>query len=216
MSSNKIITILVDNDSWIISHAEKLKQNLNQLGYNTLLARTVEDIQEGWICFLLGCIHLVPNNYLRRNKHNLVVHESDLPKGRGFAPMAWQILEGENEISICLLDAAEEADAGDIWIKDTLSLSGTELCREWRNLQGLKTIELCEKFVKNYSELTPRSQEGSSTNYPRRTPKDSQLDINKSIKENFNLLRIVDNERYPAFFELNGVKFKLKIEKYER
>lgn len=213
MSNNKNITILVDNDSWIIPYAKKLEKNLNQLGYNTLLVRTAEEIREGWVCFLLGCIHLVSNNYLQRNKHNLVIHESDLPNGRGFAPMAWQILEGENEIPICLLDAAAEADAGDIWIKDVISLTGTELCSEWRNLQGLKTIELCEKFVKNYNQLTPLSQEGSSTHYPRRTPKDSQLDIDKSIKENFNLLRVVDNERYPAFFEVNGVKYKLIIVK---
>jgi len=44
--------------------------------------------------------------------------------------------------------------------------------------------------------------------------------ILQTIKSNvlsiiINLLRIVDNEKYPAFFELNGCKYKLKVEKYE-
>ena len=38
-------------------------------------------------------------------------------------------------------------------------------------------------------------------------------DSNKSLKEQFNLLRIVDNINYPAFFELDRHKYILKIEK---
>ena len=34
------------------------------------------------------------------NKNNIVVHASDLPKGRGFSPMSWQILEGKNKIKL--------------------------------------------------------------------------------------------------------------------
>ena len=36
--------------------------------------------------------------------------------------------------------------------------------------------------------------------------------INKTIKEQFNLLRIVNNQEYPAFFEIDGRKYKLTIE----
>lgn len=36
---------------------------------------------------------------------------------------------------------------------------------------------------------------------------------NKTIREQFNFLRVVDNERYPVYFELNGMQFVLKIEK---
>ena len=37
--------------------------------------------------------------------------------------------------------------------------------------------------------------------------------INKTIKEQFNLLRIVDNNYYPAFFEYNGYRYKIQINK---
>ena len=56
-------------------------------------------------------------------------------------------------------------------------------------------------------------QEGEETFYNRRNSKDAELDINKTIKEQFNLLRISDNERYPAFFKIEGKKYSLKIYK---
>ena len=37
--------------------------------------------------------------------------------------------------------------------------------------------------------------------------------MSKSIDEQFNLLRVCDNERYPAFFYKDGVKYILKINK---
>ena len=94
-------------------------------------------------------------------------------------------------------------------------MRGDELCSEWRKLQGLKTIELCVEFVEKYEELTPVDQKGEPTYYRRRSASDSQLDPDKTIREQFNLLRVVDNSRYPAYFELNGIKYKIKIEKME-
>ncbi len=41
--------------------------------------------------FFLGCSKIAGPDVLNRNKYNLVVHESALPKGKGFAPVAWQI-----------------------------------------------------------------------------------------------------------------------------
>lgn len=76
-----------------------------------------------------------------------------------------------------------------------------------------KKIEMCLKFLESYVGKTPKKQDGEESFYPKRTPEDCELDINKTIKEQFNLLRIVDNELYPAFFKYNGIKYKLKIEK---
>lgn len=211
--TGSVITILVDNDSWILPYAEKLLENLGNQGYVSKLARRAEDIEQGWICFLLGCVRLVRPKYLERNQFNLVVHESALPKGRGFAPMAWQILNGENEIPICLLEAsADEADAGDIWLQDTIQLTGMELVPEWRAAQGEKTIELCARFVNEYEQLQPIPQTGSPSWYPRRTPLDSELDLDKPLGEQLNLLRVVDNERYPAYIKLGDQKLIIKVE----
>ena len=70
---------------------------------------------------------------------------------------------------------------------------------------------MCLNFIENYNKLLPQKQEGKETIYPRRRPKDSELDITKTIEEQFNLLRIVDNEKYPAFFNIDGKEYILKI-----
>ena len=210
---NKTISILVDNDSWILPFASLLGKKINEFGYEVVLARHHDEICTGWINFILGCIHIIPKNILTKNRHNLVVHESLLPHGKGFAPMSWQILEGKNEIPICLIEATEELDAGDIWLVDSIHLDGTELNAEWREKQGLKSIAMCLSFIRNYADLKPTPQSGVASYYRRRRPQDSELDVNKSIRQQFNLLRITDNQSYPAFFYLDGVKYKLEIDK---
>jgi len=213
-SEERKVTVLVDNDSWILPHAEDLVLKFKDLNIDAVLARSAEEIQSGWMCFFLGCVNIVKSEFLSRNQHNLVVHESDLPKGRGFAPMSWQILSGEREIPICLLEASDgEADAGNIWLKDKICLQGYELLSEWRNLQGQKTVDLCLEAVKSYNRIKPVRQIGDPSFYVKRKPKDSELDVDSTIRKQFNLLRVVDNERYPAFFFIDGRKYYLFIEK---
>jgi methionyl-tRNA formyltransferase len=180
-------------------------------GFKASLCRHASEIDHGWILFILGCTRILDENILNKNTYNLVVHESALPKGKGFAPMSWQILAGQNEIPISLISAATKVDSGDIWLTDTIKLLGHELHDEWRNLQGLKTIELCLKFIAQYPKLQPQKQNGEESFYTRRTPSDSMLDINQSVKDQFNLLRIVDNKNYPAYFKYRGKKYTLTI-----
>ncbi|MEZ9645221.1 hypothetical protein AB4307_04100 [Vibrio sp. 10N.261.52.C2] len=206
-------SILVDNDSWILPYVEDLKVMLENLGVTCKLIRNENQIPNGDVCFLLGCTRIVKEESLKKNIYNLVVHESDLPNGKGFAPMAWQILDGKNEIMFSLIEATNTVDSGDIWLQSGLSLRGDELCEEWRHLQGKKTVEMCVNFVREFDKLSPRKQAGSESFFRRRTPKDSEIDTTKSIDELFELLRVVDNQRYPAFFYKNGIKYNMKIEK---
>ena len=138
-----------------------------------------------------------------------------MPQGKGWAPLFWQILEGRNKIPIVLFDATPEVDAGDIYIKDYIRLEGHELHDEIRRLQAQKSIEMCLYFLENYENFKPINQSGKETYYARRTPKDSELEIDKSICEQFNLLRIVKNDEFPAFFLHQGCKYFVKIFKEE-
>lgn len=207
------VSVLVDNDSWILPYATKLVESLKVEGIKCKLYRKHNDVASGDICFMLGCTKIVKDEVLKKNRFNLVIHESDLPKGKGFAPVAWQIIEGMDSIPVCLIEAGSNVDSGDIWLKDVIKLDGTELCNEWRAKQGEISIKLALKFVANFLELKNQKQEGAPSFYARRTPNDSELDIDKSINEQFSLLRTVDNVNYPAFFYRNGIKYKLLIEK---
>lgn len=211
----KVISILVDNDSWILPYAQQLLDELST-HYQCQLLRHAKDIPQGDVCFLLGCVHLLAKDILARNQYNLVVHESDLPKGKGFAPMAWQILGKQNSIPVCLIEADESADSGKIWLQDTITLTGDELHDEWRAKQGEISVKMALDFIENFSTLSAKQQQGQESYYPKRTPKDSELDIHRSIAEQFDLLRVVSNQDYPAFFIKDGVKYKLEIYRDEQ
>lgn len=213
MNNTLKITILTDKNSWMKPYINVLAADFKKLGHIVDVIFSKNDLKKGDVAFFLGCYEIIKKDKLSLNKYNLVVHESALPEGKGWSPMGWQILEGKKEIPITLFEANEFVDAGDIYLQDKIILDGTELFNEWRKKQAEKTSEMCLKFIKNYNKIKPLKQEGKETFYPKRTSKDDELDINKTIKEQFNLLRITDNENYPAHFTINGCKYYLKIEK---
>jgi len=176
------------------------------------------DIPDGELCFMLSCSKLVTSDILKRNKHNLVVHESDLPQGKGWSPMTWQVLEGKQEIPVTLFEAVEAVDSGPIYLQGSMLLEGHELVDELRAKQADATLSLCRNFVDRYPEITQQAvpQAGEESFYQRRRVDDSRIDLQKTIAEQFNLLRVVDNECYPAFFDWQGQRYTIKIEKAEQ
>ncbi|WP_416861252.1 UDP-4-amino-4,6-dideoxy-N-acetyl-beta-L-altrosamine N-acetyltransferase, partial [Helicobacter ganmani] len=100
-------------------------------------------------------------------------------------------------------------------LQETLHLSGLELYEELREKQARMCQKLCLEFLEKFPTLSPKAQSGEESFYPKRTPKDSELDINQSLESQFNLLRIASNEEFPAFFVKNGKKFVLKIYAYD-
>ena len=74
-------------------------------------------------------------------------------------------------------------------------------------------IKLIKKFLSKYPKIRGTSQFGKPSFNEKRNSNHSELDINKSIKDQFNLMRISDNEKYPAFFNFRNNKYILKIYK---
>ena len=206
------ISLIVDNDSWIIPYVQRLQESLKK-EERVNFYRASSEVKEGLIAFYLGCTNIVSPSILRRNKYNLVVHSSNLPKGRGWSPLSHQILRGINKIPVCLFKAVENVDEGDVYYRDEIKFKGHELVDELREKLGSKTIEMCLRFINEPSPPIGIKQSGESSYFLRRRPKDCQIDIEHSILSQFELLRIVDNDRYPAFFECRGHKYRLKIEK---
>lgn len=206
------ITVVVDNPkSWMNDFIPTLIKSLTSLGHNVNFIQNLSDLKKGDLAFFLSCEKIVSAALLSKHTHNLVVHESALPKGKGWSPLTWQVLEGKNKIPISLFEASVKVDSGDIYFTDFIELDGTELVSNLRKKQAQKTFDLILRFVSNYPKAASLKQSGSETFYKKRSPSDSQLDVNKTIAEQFNLLRVVDNERYPAFFIHKGRKYIIKI-----
>lgn len=145
---------------------------------------------------------------------HLVIHASAVPEGRGWSPHIWQILEGENTIPVTLLEAEDEVDSGLIWHQESIHLRGDELFDEINSKLFRVTFQLMDFAVERKATIQPRPQDDTHATYFRkRTAVDSELDPDKTIAEQFDLLRVADPDRYPCFFEYRGVRFTVILRK---
>lgn len=205
----KVAFLFDQKNSWIFEFFNNHKFNTENYTFSYFFdANEVCDFD---IVFLLGYTEILTNDFLQRNKLNLVVHESDLPKGKGYAPVQWQLLEGRSEITISLIEAAKKFDSGDIFHQLKIIFDGTELYDEIREKQAVASIDIISDFLTSYPNISRSKQIGNESYYPKRTLADGELDISKTIQENLNLLRIGNNEAWPSFFYYKGVKYILKI-----
>lgn len=209
----RAVSVCVDTPGWFDPFAERLAAAANAAGDRAVFVRDAREVQSGGVAFYLSCLRITPADVLARNPHNIVVHASALPQGRGFSPVVWQVLEGRSVIPVTMILAAEAVDAGDILMQDRIALEGHELNDEIRRLLGDKTVEMCLRYLASPEPPTGTPQQGEPSWYPRRRPEDSRLDPAKSIAEQFELLRVVDNSRYPAFFDHRGHRYVLRVEK---
>ena len=213
----RVIQVLMDPCSWITPYVDELAQEWELAGHTVRIAHSEEQSLPADFCFCLSFSRIISEEVRRNYRHTLVVHESDLPDGRGWAPMSWQILEGKGRIPVTLIEAVDAVDAGPIYLQEWITLNGTELSPEWRILQAQATQSLCREWVRSYPGILKkaRQQQGAGSVYARRRPADSRLDPAKTLAEQFALLRIVDNEKYPAFFEMNNRRYIVRIDPHD-
>ena len=218
------ISIVIDpQNRWIHSYAKELFKLIEREGRTDDRVQLLEGYQavearadRGEIAFFLGCTRLAGERLLKKHRRTLVVHESALPQGRGFAPVAWQVLEGALRIPFCLIEAVKEPDAGQIFLQDEIVLEGHELNEALRRKQGEATVDICWRYLQADQEPVPRAQlKIKAREYRRRTPADSRLDPQQTLADQFDLLRVVDNEQYPAFFHYRGHRYQLTIKQVD-
>ena len=207
----KVALVFDKDNNWIYDFFKNTKLEFNNYSINNFF--NADEVSDFDIVFLLGYTKIVSNEFLQRNKLTLVVHESDLPKGKGFSPVQWQLLEGLSEIKVSLIEATANVDSGDIFLQSTITFDGTELYEEIREKQANATINIISEFLKIFPNITRIKQVGNETFYSKRTPAHGELDISKTLQENFNLLRVGNNDAWPSYFYFKGVKYILKITK---
>lgn len=212
MKKAKVAFLLDKNNKWILNRLKKTKYK------NILKAKIYWDLRKinnYDILFIINYTKIIPKQNLKQNQFNFVVHGSDLPRGKGFAPLQWQILENKKKITFSVININEKIDGGNLILKDKLMLNGLELYEELRDLQANKIFQMINHVISIFPNIKQAKQKGKSTFYRKRTKLDSKLDINKTIKSQFNKLRVVNNEKWPAFFYYKNKKFIIKIIKDE-
>lgn len=179
------------------------------------LARSRLELSGGDFLFLVSCSDIIKQEHRARYRHILVLHASDLPQGRGWSPHVWEIVHGAKEITLSLLEAENQVDTGRIWRKRVIPIEKTALWYEVNHSLFEAEMELMSEAIEPLSQIDPKPQSGIAepSYYRRRGPEDSEINPEKSISEQFDLLRMCDPDRYPAWCEIHGQKYKIVLEK---
>lgn len=212
------IQILISKNSWANQYIDLIRKKFKKISKNIVIFNNHKKLKNGFdINIIFSYFKIIEKKYLLKSKHNIIPHESNLPFGRGMSPLTWQILNSKKRIIFSLIEADKKIDNGKIYYKKTIKINKDSLFNEIKNKQLNINLNLIYRFIKFYKKnrTAPKTikQRGKASYFKIRKPIDSKLNINKSIKSQFNLLRVCDDKNYPAFFKIYGKKYIIKLTK---
>jgi len=130
----------------------------------------------------------------------VIFHMTDLPYGRGGSPLQNLIVRGHKETQLCALRCVKTLDAGPIYMKLPLSLSGRAE-EIFQNATKLTEI-MIKKII--LEQPKPVDQTGKSIEFQRRLPKDGDLADLTELEKVYDFIRMLDADGYPPAFIDNG------------
>ncbi|WP_296892221.1 hypothetical protein [Thiobacillus sp.] len=205
-SSDHPVNVMLQ--AWIARHQD---------GHEISLVRSKKELGGGDLLFLISCDEIITGMERKKFTKTLVIHASDLPKGRGWSPHIWEILNGAEEITVALLEAEDKVDAGAIWKKIHARIPKHALYDEINEILFGAESQLMDFAVEQFVVVQPQPQNPSvePSYYPRRKPADSEINPNQTLASQFDLLRVCDPARFPAHFSIHGHRYRISIEKIE-
>lgn len=160
----------------------------------------------GWSQLLRRELLLLPDGYVVGS------HPSNLPHGRGRAPIAWTILEDLRETAVTLFQMDEGVDTGGILVQERVEVPDGAHAGE---LYELVSSALGIGFSRLYAQLRsgeglrPRPQEGPGTYRHGRRDEDGFLDFRGDAQFLDRLIR-ASSAPYPgAYGFIEGQKHRI-------
>ncbi len=142
----------------------------------------------------------------------VVMHSSDLPEGRGWAPIYYAFSEQKTEYVISGVFAANDVDSGNVIVRARFPLDARYTASFIRKLDEELSLLLVARILEQWPEgnLVGIKQSGIGSYRERRYPRDNEIDISKSLETLIPHLRGVETKN-PAFFFYSDVKYLIEI-----
>ena len=185
-----------------------------QLKRRCFLVQKKEELTVPWLesinpeyIFFLHWSWILPET-IWGHYESIIFHMTDLPYGRGGSPLQNLISRGHTDTVITALRCTGGIDDGPIYLKEPLSLNGSAeeiFLRAIPIMTRMLTRIITEKII-------PTPQEGEVVRFTRRTPSQSNIEGRTTLKELYDLIRMLDADSYPKAF-LNSGPFHLKFSK---
>ena len=204
--------LLLSSRPWNSALAERLSRQLDRpvesfTKPDQLTAEAVAMIDPQWI-FVPHWSHWIPES-IWGSWPTVIFHMTDLPYGRGGSPLQNLIQRGHNSTMLTALRCGVDLDAGDVYLKQPMSLHGSA---EEIFLRADGLIEqMIERIVRE--EPMAIAQQGEPVLFSRRSPAQSNLAncTEGDMRSWYDQIRMLDAEGYPhAFLEMYGMRLELR------
>jgi len=150
--------------------------------------------------------------YERAKRGAFVIHDSLLPKYRGFSPALWAMINGEPKVGVTLFEMAEEVDSGRIVGQQAIPVLEDDDIGTIREKGTVATLRLLKRHFPALATGTAElvEQDDAEATYTCKwIPDDARIDWKKSRKEILNLIRATTKPYTGAFTFLNGEKLTI-------
>lgn len=155
------------------------------------------------LCIVMGWYYIIAEELLDEVKGGFIgIHNSLLPKHRGFAPVVWSIIAGDNETGFSVFSFDKGMDTGDIWYQGKVNISKSDYVAD-----VLEKLDegIYDFFKNNYlnilsGKMRPSKQIEENVSYgARRTPENGKIDWSRSAEEIYDFIR-AQSKPYPGAY----------------
>ena len=167
------------------------------------------------LIFSVGWRRILPKSIFQIPKFGILnLHDSLIPKYRGFAPINWAVINGETESGLTIHYIDEGIDTGDILMQKKVQIdvhdTAFDVYQKLLDISGQMLHDIIIQIENN--DLNPISQNTLPKGFfcSRRFPKDGKIDWTMDRKDIFNLIRGLSDPYPNSFFFYKEKKYFIK------
>ena len=189
-----LLNIYLTKEKFDISVTNKLPRDLQS--FNLIIPWSYQKIIRGF----------------KQSNNIVIIHSSELPHGRGWAPIYYSIKEGQPSHVISCILAIDKVDKGDIIIKASFPIlpeyTATFLRKVDREISLLLIKKISDKWPNG--KIITSKQQGAESYRSRRYLGDNEIKTSNTLESLLPHLRAVENDK-PAFFYYKDIKYLISI-----
>jgi methionyl-tRNA formyltransferase len=147
----------------------------------------------------------IPNNII-------IFHSSNLPHGKGWAPIYHSIASENFFYTITGILASLRVDSGDIVVRAKFKIKPEYIAKDIRNFDNQISLLLVKKIIEKFDEgpIKGIKQCGASSYNERRYPSDNEINIQDSFTSLIPHLRACEDNA-PPYFYYNNIRYNVSI-----
>ena len=205
----------------------KIKEKLNLMKKNFNLVKKIDENlvrkiskKKYFLIISAGCPYIFPKNLICSAKRGSInLHAGPLPNYRGGSPLNWQIINGEKNIGISVIEMTSKLDAGPIYDSFKFKLKKNDNIRKVHKrvnkIFPLLTVSTIKKILNNKKPILQSKK--NLRLYRQRKDEDGLIKWNKLDNiQVYNFVRGITKPYPGAYYFKNKKKirvYKCKISK---